>query len=85
MSKTFQEQFNGLIEKYTELMVGESDEQLQEKVKMWALYNHISKSMPPLTKHWNQLYPDAKAEMIEIVKEIKELNEAHRASQRKPE
>ena len=49
---------------------------------MWALYNHISKSMPPLTKHWNQLYPDAKAEMIEIVKEIKELNEAHRASQR---
>ena len=47
MSKTFQEQFDGLIEKYTELMVGQSDEQLQEKVKMWALYNHISKSMPP--------------------------------------
>ncbi|MER1935437.1 MAG: DUF2573 family protein, partial [Priestia megaterium] len=62
MNKTFQEQFDGLIEKYTELMVGKSDEQLQEKVKMWALYNHISKSMPHLTKHWNQLYPEAKAE-----------------------
>ncbi|WVE39987.1 DUF2573 family protein, partial [Priestia megaterium] len=26
MNKTFQDQFDGLIEKYTELMVGESDE-----------------------------------------------------------
>jgi hypothetical protein len=35
--------------------------------------------MPPLTKHWNESYPDAKDGIKELISEIKELNEAHRA------
>jgi hypothetical protein len=66
--------------KYSELLVGESSDEVKEKVKMWALYSHVAKSMPALAKHWNELYPDAKAEMKQVMEEIKELNEKHRAS-----
>ncbi|WP_028401341.1 YusU family protein [Ectobacillus panaciterrae] len=79
MEKTFQEQFDGLLEKYTELLLGESNENLKEKVQMWALYSYIAKSMPALAKHWNDTYPDAKQEMMNVIAEIKQLNEAHRA------
>ncbi|UNL84686.1 YusU family protein [Priestia koreensis] len=79
MNQTFLEQFDGLIEKYTELMVGEESKELQEKIKIWALYTHIAKSMPPLAKHWNETYPDAKDELRKLIHEIKELNESHRA------
>ncbi|WP_078544135.1 YusU family protein [Litchfieldia alkalitelluris] len=79
MEQKLKEQFNGLLEKYTELMVGKSDPELIEKVQMWALYSHIAKSMPPLAKHWNETYPDAKDGMKQLVNEIKELNEEHRA------
>jgi len=34
--------------------------------------------MPPLVKHWNEEYPDAKDAMKNLVQEIKELNEKHR-------
>ncbi|MGO4888885.1 YusU family protein [Anaerobacillus sp. MEB173] len=78
MKKKFDEQLDGLLEKYTELLLGESSPELQEKVKAWALYTHISKSMPPLAKHWNEQYPDAKETMKNVVKEIQELNKAHR-------
>jgi hypothetical protein len=66
--------------KYSELLVGESSDEVNEKVKMWALYSHVAKSMPALAKHWNELYPDAKAEMKQVMEEIKELNEKRRAS-----
>jgi hypothetical protein len=66
--------------KYSELLVGESSDEVKEKVKMWALYSHVAKSMPALAKHWNEQYPDAKAEMKQVMEEIKELNEKHRAS-----
>ncbi|KOO37110.1 YusU family protein [Priestia koreensis] len=79
MNQTFLEQFDGLIEKYTELMVGENSKELQEKIKIWALYTHIAKSMPPLAKHWNETYPDGKDELRKLIHEIKELNESHRA------
>ncbi|MFD1737715.1 YusU family protein [Bacillus salitolerans] len=72
------EQFEGLIEKYTELLLGDTSEELKEKVQMWALYTHIAKSMPPLAKHWNETYPDGKESMKQVINEIKELNEAHR-------
>jgi hypothetical protein len=68
------------MSKYSELLVGEADEEVKEKVTMWALYSHIAKSMPALAKHWNEMYPDAKAEMKKVIEEIKELNEAHRAN-----
>jgi hypothetical protein len=83
MEKIFAEQFKALLEKYSELLVGESNEEKMEKVKAWALYTHIAKSMPALAKHWNELYPDAKEEMKTIINEIKELNEQHRNAAKK--
>lgn len=80
MEKAFVQQFNALIEKYSELLVGETSEETQEKVKVWALYTHIAKSMPSLAKHWNELYPEAKAEVKDIIQDIKLLNEQHRQS-----
>jgi hypothetical protein len=76
----FVQQFEALLEKYSELLVGESTDDLKEKVKVWALYTHIAKSMPALAKHWNGLYPDGKEEMKQIINEIKQLNEQHRKS-----
>ncbi|MDR7237868.1 DUF2573 family protein [Neobacillus drentensis] len=83
MEKTFARQFEALLEKYSELLVGEASDETMEKVKMWALYTHIAKSMPALAKHWNELYPDAKEEMKQIINEIKVMNEQHRSSSQK--
>ncbi len=80
MEKVFVEQFQALLEKYSDLLVGESSKETTEKVKAWALYTHIAKSMPALAKHWNELYPEAKEEMKIIINEIKLLNEQHRQS-----
>lgn len=80
MEKAFVQQFEALLEKYSELLVGETSEETKEKVKAWALYTHIAKSMPSLVKHWNELYPEAKEEMKNIVNQIKQLNEQHRNS-----
>ncbi len=79
MNQKLSEQLDGLLEKYSELMVGKNTPEIKEKVKMWALYSHIAKSMPPLAKHWNEAYPDAKESMKELVTEIKKLNEEHRS------
>ncbi|HJV18023.1 MAG TPA: DUF2573 family protein [Bacillales bacterium] len=76
--KIFAEQFDALMEKYAELLLGESSEEIKEKLKVWGIYSHIAKSMPALTKHWNGLYPEAKDEMKQIIEEIKLLNEQHR-------
>ncbi|MFB9757069.1 MULTISPECIES: DUF2573 family protein [Bacillaceae] len=78
MKKEFEEQFDGLLEKYTELLLGQNDEALKKKVQMWALYSYIAKTMPALAKHWNDTYPDAKQEMMKLIAEIKQLNESHR-------
>ncbi|WP_078429946.1 YusU family protein [Alkalihalobacterium alkalinitrilicum] len=79
MDEQLKQQLDGLLEKYTELLLGEGDEALKEKVQAWALYTHISKSMPPLVKHWNEQYPDAKEKMKELVTEIQALNKKHRS------
>jgi hypothetical protein len=78
MDKQLLNQLDGLLEKYTDLLLGETNEELKQKVQMWALYSHISKSMPPLVKHWNESYPDAKENMKQLIHDIRELNEAHR-------
>ena len=78
VEKEFTAQFEALIEKYSELLVGENSEETKEKIKTWALYSHIAKSMPALAKHWNGLYPEAKEEIMKISIEIKQLNEQHR-------
>ncbi|MGQ8968681.1 YusU family protein [Bacillus subtilis] len=81
MEQKLQEQLDGLLEKYTELLLGETNDELKEEVRQWILYTHIAKSMPPLAKHWNATYPNAKQGIKEIIQHIKELNEAHRNKQ----
>ncbi|MEH7109207.1 DUF2573 family protein [Bacillus sp. JJ1764] len=83
MEKEFAQQFEALLEKYSELLVGEATEATKEKVKAWAMYSHIAKSMPALINHWSSLYPEARTEMKQIINEIKELNEQHRKSSQK--
>ncbi|MFY4775584.1 DUF2573 family protein [Metabacillus sp. RGM 3146] len=78
MEERLKEQFDGLLEKYTELMLGETAPEYKEKIQMWALYTFISKSMPPLVKHWNSEYPEGKEKIMKIIKEIKKLNDLHR-------
>ncbi|WP_367387005.1 YusU family protein [Bacillus vallismortis] len=78
MEQKLKEQLDGLLEKYTELLLGESNNELKEEVKQWILYTHIAKSMPPLAKHWNGTYPDAKQGIKDVIQHIKELNETHR-------
>jgi hypothetical protein len=77
--KEFPEQFDALIEKYTELLVGETGADKKEMVTQYALYSFIAKNMPALVKHWNSLYPEGKDEMKRIIGEIKVMNESHRA------
>lgn len=83
MDQALAEQLEALLEKYSELLVGDTREEVKEKVKAWAFYTHIAKSMPSLAKHWNELYPDAKNEMKQIIAEIKLLNEEKRKSSEK--
>ncbi|WLR55692.1 YusU family protein [Mesobacillus subterraneus] len=78
MDKNFTEQINGLLDKYTELLVGEGSADNVEKVKAWIIYSHIAKSMPPLARHWNEEYPEAKDQIKNVIAEVKELNEKNR-------
>lgn len=80
MEKPFAQQFEALLEKYSELLVGDTSDETKEKVKAWALYSQIGKTMPALIQHWSALYPEAREEMKEIIAEIKHLNEQHRKS-----
>ncbi|WP_335870252.1 DUF2573 family protein [Bacillus sp. 2205SS5-2] len=81
--ETFEAQFDGLLEKYTELLLGEASPELKEKVEKWALYTYIAKSMPPLVKHWNTEYPESREEIKKLILEIKELNDQHREEKKK--
>ncbi|MBM7661483.1 hypothetical protein JOC85_002286 [Bacillus mesophilus] len=78
MNEKLVDQLDGLVEKYTELLLGEANDELKKKVQAYVMYTHIAKSMPPLAKHWNETYPDAKEGLKELIAEIKEMNEAHR-------
>lgn len=49
------------------------------------LYTYMAKSMPALAKHWNETYPEAKAEIMKVISEIKALNEQYRAHKSKNE
>jgi len=77
------EAFEVLMMKYTELLLGESNNELKEKVTRWALYSHIAKTMPALVQHWNREFPEAKNEIKTMMEEIKKLNELHRQSTKK--
>ncbi|MFD4416376.1 YusU family protein [Bacillus safensis] len=80
MGNELDEKLEGLLDKYTELLLGESTDELKQDVKQWVIYSHIAKSMPPLAKHFNETYPEAKGEIKHTIQRIKQLNEAHRAN-----
>lgn len=75
MNEKFQEEFEALLSNYTKLLLGEENEELNEKVKVWMLYTFMSKNMPGLVKHWNAQFPDGKQTIIQIISEIKKMNE----------
>ncbi len=83
MNKEFELQFEALLDKYSELLVGDTSDDVKEKVKIYSLYTHIAKTMPALAKHWNGTYPQAKQELMQIMNDIKILNEQHRNSTKK--
>ena len=75
MTDKFEEQFHALLEKYCELLVGDTSHEMIENVKIWAIYQQISRTMPPLTKHWGEMHPTARIQMRELFEEVKKLNE----------
>ncbi|MET3697459.1 uncharacterized protein DUF2573 [Bacillus oleivorans] len=82
MNSEFEEKFHSLLQKYAELLTGESDKKIVEDVVKWAMYSQIAKTMPALAKHWNQMYPEAKVEMKQISLSIKEKNDKLRTQSR---
>lgn len=73
-------ELDGLIDKFTELLTGEATEKNVEMVKIWCVYSHMLKVMPPLVKHWTSLeqHQDAKRKIREIFEEIQRLNEENK-------
>ncbi|RKN85195.1 YusU family protein [Paenibacillus ginsengarvi] len=84
MNPAFDRDFEALVQKFAELLTGQTTPETVEQVKKWAIYNHIHKTMPALASHWNQTHPEAKQEVRKLFEEIKALNEAHRAQQSNP-
>jgi Protein of unknown function (DUF2573) len=78
MEKEFDKKFDALIKDCMEFLIGEGSEEQQEKFEKYLIYMYISKAMPNLVRHWNSEYPEAKEEVVNIVKEIKTLNDKHR-------
>ena len=76
----FKVQFEALLSKYAELLTGQDTAETIDKVKIWALYNHINKTMPALTAHWNSAHPEVRPIMKGIFEEIKALNAAKSAN-----
>ena len=82
MNEKFNDEFDSLLSNFTELLLGEENEELKEKVQIWMLYSFMSKNMPGLVKHWNAKFPDGKQKVIEIVTEIKKMNEIQKQIQK---
>ncbi|WP_128893666.1 DUF2573 family protein [Longirhabdus pacifica] len=74
MDQQFKDQFEGLFQKYTELLTGQESPEAIEKVKIWSMYNHIHKTMPALTSHWVKEFPEAKTQVRQIFEEVKQWN-----------
>ncbi len=79
MNEATLQQVEALIETFAERLTGKSDPETVEKIKLWSIYSHIHKTMPPLTAHWTQEHPEAKTDMRQLFEEIKEWNEQFRA------
>jgi len=66
-----------LLAKFTELLTGEATPERIEMVRIWCLYSHMLKVMPPLVQHWGSepAHQEAKAEIRRIFEQIKEWNQ----------
>lgn len=66
-----------LLYKFTELLTGEATEERVEMVKLWAIYSHMQKAMPPLVQHWGSEpeHQEAKANIRRIIEQIKQWNQ----------
>jgi len=72
--------FDALLDTYAERLVGDASPETVERVKAWALYSHIHKTMPALTSHWNASHPEGKAAVRELFEEMKAMNERKNAN-----
>ncbi len=43
MEEKLRRRLDGLLEKYTELLLGETNPDVKEEVRQWILYTHIAK------------------------------------------
>jgi hypothetical protein len=82
---SLQKDFAALCETYTEMLVGDSSQEMIDKIKMWSIYNHIHKTMPAMASHWNKEHPESKLKMKELFEEIRALNEVHREKKKSEE
>ncbi|MED4752920.1 DUF2573 family protein [Brevibacillus choshinensis] len=66
-----------LLYKFTELLTGEATPERVEMVKVWCLYTHMSKAMPPLIQHWASEpdHAEARDQIREIIEQIKQWNQ----------
>ncbi|MBP1156707.1 MULTISPECIES: YusU family protein [unclassified Paenibacillus] len=85
MNSRFTDEFDGLVEKFSELLTGDTSPEMIEKIKVWAIYNHIHKTMPALASHWNQSHPDGKADIRKLFEEVRDLNLKLKAENQKLE
>ncbi|PZE21360.1 DUF2573 family protein [Paenibacillus xerothermodurans] len=74
MNSEFTTEFDGLVEKFAELITDSDSPDMVEKIKIWSIYNHIHKTMPALASHWNQTHPEGKAAIRGLYEEIRRLN-----------
>jgi hypothetical protein len=80
MNPEFAADFDALVAKLAELTTGDTSPEMIDKIKIWAIYNHIHKSMPALAAHWSQAHPGARAEVRKLFEEIRDKNRALRKS-----
>lgn len=73
-------ELDDLFYKFTELLTGEATEENMEYVRVWALYSHISKVMPPLIQHWSAEpgSEQARAKIKEVFEAVQRLNQENK-------
>ncbi|TDF97523.1 DUF2573 family protein [Paenibacillus piri] len=79
MNPEFAKEFDALVEKFAELLTGDSSPETVEKIKVWSIYNHIHRTMPALASHWNQSHPESRAVIRGLYEEVRDLNLALKA------
>ncbi|MFD0676461.1 MULTISPECIES: DUF2573 family protein [unclassified Paenibacillus] len=85
MNSEFHTEFDALVEKFSELLTGNTSPELVEKIKIWSVYNHIHKTMPALASHWNQSHPESRAVIRSLYEEVRKLNLELKEKNQKPE